>query len=105
MNYGWICTRCQKSNSPQVKSCECTPFVYPGPTVPPFSPYKESQPGDPLQPLPIITCEGKTPDSGGFTPPCYGYATCVGMNHRENCGHISHLTKIDFVSLNKPITI
>jgi len=51
-NYGWICTRCNKSNAPHVNSCDCSPAyagAYPYP-VQPYQPYNPIQPYQPYQP-------------------------------------------------------
>lgn len=32
--YGWICSRCEKSNAPHINSCDCQPQQYYQPYIP-----------------------------------------------------------------------
>jgi len=79
-NYGWICTRCNKSNAPHVNSCDCSPVyggAYPYPVQPyqpclPYNPYP--YPGQPYT-LPYNPGLPTSPYTPGL--PWYDYTITV----------------------------
>lgn len=97
MNYGWICSRCNRSNAPFVRECGCSqpvfvPTVYPGPSTAPDigTPWSPNVPGtsDPLPPLPSIICSQN-----------------IHNKIEKVINELNEARKVDPASLDRPMTI
>lgn len=86
-NYGWICSRCSKSNAPHVNSCDCSPpyaGVYPYYPVQPYNPIQPYQPYNPG--LPTWPWYGGSTITVSATPAATTILAQPQFDHGETVG-------------------